>query len=240
MTATMDLKGFDATDGILEQLPILLRGKYLSTAMQQAMATITADMEQLSPRPGASVGGIPYTIPRGRRASTDRLYKSIRQVVRKYNSDNVLAVIGGPSGAVKGHHHLVEFGFHHTSGGTFAGSGRKARTRRAQQQVGVRLTRLIQRGGKQSAANMSGSSRVIAGGRFSRKRLEGLKSKYMTQRLFATAEGKSGAGKRGAFVPGRSYVTTAFNRHKDAVQNEIIAALQRFVEELKNKKNPAT
>lgn len=239
MSNGMQLSGLAEADGILSQLPILLRGQYLEKSLLDAMAVINRASAERAPASGKSVGGIPYTEQRrGFRASRKRLAKSIGSVLRRYVGDDVIAVVGGPRKKDAGRiSHLVEFGFHHTTGGTFAGSG--GRTRRAQKQIGIKLTRLKARGGPLSAANSSDSTRFISTRRISKQRKRRLENKYFVSREYATDEGKTGAGKRGAVIPGRSFVGAAFEAHKSQVQQLVIEALKKFADELTRKKNKA-
>lgn len=216
MTTTMQLSGFAEADSILSQLPLLLRGKYLEKSLLEAMAIINQASAEHAPAAGKSVGGIPYTEKRrGFRASRKRLAKSISSVLRRYNDGEVIAAVGGP---VKKHagriSHLVEFGFNHTTGGTFAGSG--GRTRIAKKHTKATQNWALKRG----------------------RRVE--LSEPMTVWTSTVNAKRTGAGKRGAVIPGRSFVGAAWNRHRNEVQSLVADALRRFAEELKHKKNNAT
>ena len=127
-TRAVSFSGFAEADAILSQLPMLLRGKVLDKSIKSALNRITAASAAKAPREGSSVGGIRYTPRRGERASRRRLAQSIGSVVRKYGGGEVIVGVGGPvKKHVGGHAHLVEFGFHHTTGGTFASSGGRRR-----------------------------------------------------------------------------------------------------------------
>lgn len=215
MTTSMQLSGYAEADGILQSLPLLLRGKYLEKSLLEAMDVINKASAEHAPARGKSVGGIPYTEKRrGFRASRKRLAKSIGSVLRRYNDGEIIAAVGGP---VKKHAgriaHLVEFGFHHTTGGTFAGSG--GRTRTAKRHTKTQQNWTLKRG----------------------RRVE--LSKPMTVWTSTVDAKRTGAGKRGAVVPGRAFVGAAWNQHRGEVQQLIVEALRRFADELTRKKNKA-
>lgn len=211
----MQMSGFAEADSILSQLPILLRGKYLEKSLLEAMAVVNRASAEHAPASGKSVGGIPYTEKRrGFRASRRRLAKSIGSVLRRYNNNDVIAVVGGPRKKDAGRvSHLVEFGFHHTTGGTFAGSG--GRTRTAKRHTKATQNWMLSRG-----------RRVELG-------------EPMTVWTPTVDAKRTGAGKRGSFVQGRAFVGKAWSQHRNEVQSLIIESLRKFADELTRKKNTA-
>jgi hypothetical protein len=203
MSTALKFSGFAEADTILRALPIALRGKVLDKSLNKALKRITDASMAKAPREGSAVGGVRYTPRRGERASRKRLAQSIGAVIRKYGSGEVLVGVGGPVKKHVGRHaHLVEFGFHHTTGGTFYKSG----------------------GRKRYAMKTVRFDRVTTGG--------GKNQKTWWARRTERDMSRTGTGKRGAIIQPRPYIETAFREHQASVEAEIMQALRTFAADI--------
>jgi hypothetical protein len=219
-------QGFAEADSILSKLPMLLRGRRISTSINRVMERLAAASAAKTPREGSSVGGIEYTPLRGERAARMRLSQGISNVLRKYNGGETIVGVAGPIKRKVGRHsHLVEFGFHHTTGGTFSRSG--GRQRAAKRLTGVKLqqTRWKQRG-----TNRWGEPKFVAGTYFSQSQLRNISKKFFYQRTYSNNAAKTGQGKRGQYIPGRPFVMNTWQSNKERVHREIIEELRQFAE----------
>lgn len=227
LTAREAFQGFAEADSILAKLPILLRGRRLTGAVKGAMERLAVMSAAKTPREGASVGGVEYTPLRGDRASRTRLSQGISSVLRRYDGGQVIVGVAGPVKRQVGRHaHLVEFGFHHTTGGTFRGSG--GRTRIAKRQAGLSL---IQTRWKGKSGPREASRKFIAGSYFSRDRVRNLDRKFAVSYIRQTNAAKTGTGKRGNKIEARPFVLNTWQSNKAKVQQEIIAELQKFADD---------
>ena len=219
-------QGFAEADSILSKLPILLRGRRISTSINRVMERLAAASAAKTPREGSSVGGIAYTPLRGERAARMRLSQGISNVLRKYNGGETIVGVAGPIKRKVGRHsHLVEFGFHHTTGGTFAGSGGRRRAAKSLAGIKLQQTRWKQRG-----SNRWGEPKYIVGNYFSRAQLLNISKKFFYQRRYRINFLRSGTGVRGRYIEGRPFVMNTWQANKERVQREIIQELQQFAE----------
>ena len=227
LTAREAFQGFAEADAILGKLPILLRGKSISGAVSGSMERLAVMSAAKTPREGATVGGIEYTPLRGDRAARTRLSQAIGSVLRRYQGGEVIVGVAGPIKRLASRHaHLVEFGFHHTTGGTFKGSG--GRTREAKRLAGINLRQTRWKG---KDAPREASRKFIAGSYFSRERIRNLDRKFAITYVRVNNAARKGKGKRGAYINGRAFVLNTWEANKANVQREIIAELQKFADD---------
>lgn len=119
--STITLSGFSEAQQLLEKIPFELREKYLKKAVQEATNRISDDAARRVP-PSVTT----YLTPAQRKRK--RLRDVIGERVKTYGA--VVVGVGGPYSFAR-HGHLVEKGFHHTRGGTFADGKRTRKARRA-------------------------------------------------------------------------------------------------------------
>ena len=131
MSIRQNLTGFEEAERQLLRLPQDIRDKAIKRSLHRIVKQVATEAASRAPKPGKATGGIEYTPRRGKRASRPMLHESIGQAIRSYQGGGILVGVGGPKkGMASRHAHLVEKGFHHTTGGTFAGSGGKTRKSR--------------------------------------------------------------------------------------------------------------
>ena len=117
----VQLTGFSEAQAILEKLPFELREKYLKKAVKEATERISEDAARRVPPPVTE-----YLTPSQKQRK--RLRDVIGERVKTYGA--AVVGVGGPYSFAR-HGHLLEKGFWHTRGGTFADGKKTRKARRA-------------------------------------------------------------------------------------------------------------